>query len=181
MQDYSEKVLDGSRGWWITWLSSIRWCGCSRQEQVIFTTALLQAGKCPASIHIFTVRSVADEFWSTANNLFHCCHPFKKNTPNSKSRHCFSLGLLNLFRSTHTAQPQAVNSIHSLYPILHTLTKSQAVQMVEDVARLSWKAFSAKSQRKHSELKETKHSPPHIIHCEQKPQTLAVGPQGTGT
>lgn len=182
MQDYLEKVLDGSRGGWITWLSSIRWCEYSKQEQVIFTTALLQAGKCPASIHIFTVRFVTlDEFGSTANNLFCCCHPFKRNIPNSKSRHRFSSGLLNLFRSTHTVQPQAVTASMACIP---SSTPSQNPKQFK--WQRMWQGSAGK--RSQQSLKESIQSwgrlstpLPTSIHYEQKPQALAVGPQGTGT
>lgn len=34
--------------------------------------------------------------------------------------------------------------------------------MVKDARGLSWKEFSPRSQWKHSQLKEAKHSPPHI-------------------
>lgn len=99
------------------------------------------------------------ELWSTANNLFCCCHLLKKEHPKLKKQASFqfrTIGFVQKF--SHCATPGS----HSLYPILLTLTKSQAIQTVEDATGLSWKVFSPRSQWKHSELKEAKRSPPYI-------------------
>lgn len=117
---------------------------------------LLQAGKCSVSIHIFTDR--LGELWSTANNLL-LLSPINQRISQTQK-----VGIVSVQNYWVCSKLLTLWNPRLSQPVSHPLHphKSQAIQMAKDATGFSWKEFSPRSQWKHSELKEAKHSPPHI-------------------